>query len=101
MLSGSRTAIRIWRGDVFPRLTLWIEEDVVCGELCESVIKTLIGRYMSTDTFLHMQSFWIDNQTGPKPLEEFVLVESSTTPLYDRKFSLGSNSAGGPISLQG
>ncbi|KAF2592107.1 hypothetical protein F2Q70_00043647 [Brassica cretica] len=28
-------------------------------------------------------SFWIDNQTGPKPLEEFVLVESSTTPLYD------------------
>ncbi|CAN7128226.1 unnamed protein product [Brassica rapa subsp. narinosa] len=46
-------------------------------------------------------SFWIDNQTGPKPLEEFVLVESSTTPLYDRKFSLGSNSAGGPISLQG
>ncbi|KAG2325273.1 hypothetical protein Bca4012_039763 [Brassica carinata] len=46
-------------------------------------------------------SFWIDNQTGPKPLEEFVLVESSTTPLYDRKFSLGSNSANGPISLQG
>ncbi|CAH8326820.1 unnamed protein product [Eruca vesicaria subsp. sativa] len=46
-------------------------------------------------------SFWIDNQTGPKPLEEFVLVESSTTPLYDRKFALGSNSANGSNSLQG
>ncbi|CAH2079751.1 unnamed protein product [Thlaspi arvense] len=46
-------------------------------------------------------SFWIDNQTGPKPLEEFVLVESSTTPLYDRKFSLGQNSADGSNNLEG
>uniref|UniRef100_A0A1J3EGN9 Zinc finger CCHC domain-containing protein 8 n=1 Tax=Noccaea caerulescens TaxID=107243 RepID=A0A1J3EGN9_NOCCA len=46
-------------------------------------------------------SFWIDNQTGPKPLEEFVLVESSTTPLYDRKFSIGLNSADGSNKLEG
>ncbi|CAA7055562.1 unnamed protein product [Microthlaspi erraticum] len=46
-------------------------------------------------------SFWIDNQTGPKPLEEFVLVESSTTPLYDRKFSIGLNSADGSNNLEG
>ncbi|XP_010435768.1 PREDICTED: zinc finger CCHC domain-containing protein 8-like isoform X1 [Camelina sativa] len=46
-------------------------------------------------------SFWIDNQTGPKPLEEFVLVESSTTPLYDRKFAIGLNSADGSRNLEG
>ncbi|CAE6206266.1 unnamed protein product [Arabidopsis arenosa] len=46
-------------------------------------------------------SFWIDNQTGPKSLEEFVLVESSTTPLYDRKFAIGLNSADGSRNLEG
>ncbi|VVB09168.1 unnamed protein product [Arabis nemorensis] len=46
-------------------------------------------------------SFWIDNQTGPKPLEEFVLVESSTTPLYDRKFAIGLNSADRSNNLEG
>lgn len=56
---------------------------------------------MSTFAFLYMQSFWIDNQTGPKPLEDFVLVESSSTPLYDRKFAIGLNSADGSKNLDG
>ncbi|KAG7604212.1 putative transcription factor interactor and regulator CCHC(Zn) family [Arabidopsis thaliana] len=46
-------------------------------------------------------SFWIDNQTGHKPLEDFVLVESSTTPLYDRKFAIGLNSADGSRNVEG
>ncbi|KAL1223028.1 hypothetical protein V5N11_024515 [Cardamine amara subsp. amara] len=46
-------------------------------------------------------SFWIDNQTGPKALEDFVLVESSTTPLYDRKFTIGLNSADSSKNLDG
>lgn len=56
---------------------------------------------MPIGAFLHMQSFWIDDQTGPKSLEEFVLVESSTTPLYDRKFAIGLNSADGSRNLEG
>lgn len=51
--------------------------------------------------FLHVQSFWFDCKTGQDSLKEFVPVESSTTPLYNRKFTIGLDSTVGSSNVEG
>ncbi|VVA94329.1 unnamed protein product [Arabis nemorensis] len=46
-------------------------------------------------------SFWFDCQTGRNSLKEFVPVESITTPLYDRGFTIGLDSADASNNLEG
>ncbi|KAF8047968.1 hypothetical protein N665_2748s0001 [Sinapis alba] len=46
-------------------------------------------------------SFWFDCKTGQDSLKEFVPVESSTTPLYNRKFTLGLDSTVGSSNVEG
>ncbi|KAF2564906.1 hypothetical protein F2Q70_00015496 [Brassica cretica] len=46
-------------------------------------------------------SFWFDCKTGQDSLKEFVPVESSTTPLYNRKFTIGLDSTVGSSNLEG
>ncbi|AAG00237.1 F1N21.3 [Arabidopsis thaliana] len=44
------------------------------------------------NTFLLVQSFWFDYQTGHSSSKKSVPVESSTTPLYNRGFTIGLDS---------
>ncbi|CAA7014918.1 unnamed protein product [Microthlaspi erraticum] len=46
-------------------------------------------------------SFWFDYRTGRNSLKEFVPVESITTPLYNRGFSFGLDSANGSSNSEG
>ncbi|KAJ0242938.1 Proline-rich spliceosome-associated [Hirschfeldia incana] len=46
-------------------------------------------------------SFWFDCKTGQDSLKEFVPVESSTTPLYNRKFTIGLDSTVGSSNVEG
>ncbi|CAF2138636.1 unnamed protein product [Brassica napus] len=46
-------------------------------------------------------SFWFDCKTGQDSLKEFVPVESSTTPLYNRKFAIGLDSTVGSSNVEG
>ncbi|KAL0682672.1 hypothetical protein Bca4012_049520 [Brassica carinata] len=46
-------------------------------------------------------SFWFDCKTGQDSLKEFVPVESSTTPLYNRQFAIGLDSTVGSSNLEG
>ncbi|KAL0731154.1 hypothetical protein Bca4012_027248 [Brassica carinata] len=46
-------------------------------------------------------SFWFDCKTGQDSLKEFVPAESSTTPLYNRKFTIGLDSAVGSSNVEG
>uniref|UniRef100_A0A1J3GEE3 Zinc finger CCHC domain-containing protein 8 n=1 Tax=Noccaea caerulescens TaxID=107243 RepID=A0A1J3GEE3_NOCCA len=46
-------------------------------------------------------SFWFDYQTGPNSLKEYIPVESSTTPLYNRGFTVGLDSAYGSSNSEG
>ncbi|XP_024010806.1 zinc finger CCHC domain-containing protein 8 isoform X2 [Eutrema salsugineum] len=46
-------------------------------------------------------SFWFDYQTGRNSLKEFIPVESSTTPLYNRGFPIGLDSANGLSNSEG
>ncbi|EOA35180.1 hypothetical protein CARUB_v10020325mg [Capsella rubella] len=46
-------------------------------------------------------SFWLDYQTGDSSSKKFVPVESSTTPLYNRGFTIGLDSAAGSNNLEG
>ncbi|CAN8243689.1 unnamed protein product [Cochlearia groenlandica] len=46
-------------------------------------------------------SFWFDYQTGRNTLKDFVPVESSNTPLYNRGFTIGLDSADGSSNSEG
>ncbi|XP_019093174.1 PREDICTED: uncharacterized protein LOC104750515 isoform X2 [Camelina sativa] len=46
-------------------------------------------------------SFWFDYQNGDNSSKKLVPVESSTTPLYNRGFTIGLDSAAGSNNLEG
>ncbi|CAN8232975.1 unnamed protein product [Cochlearia groenlandica] len=89
-------------------LQQWSEWEAECASLAQDQEQTLESGEMTYFPALRVGlkktssvSFWMDNQTGSKLLDESVRVESSSTPLYDRTFSIGLNLADGSNNLEG
>jgi hypothetical protein len=55
----------------------------------------------SSELCVHVQSFWMDNQTGKAQNKEAIALDGNSVPLYDRGYALGLTLAGGSSNQEG
>lgn len=66
-----------------------------------SVLRTLLLYVNSSELCFHVQSFWMDNQTGKAQNKEAIALDGNSVPLYDRGYALGLTLAGGSSNQEG